>query len=208
LERLPAAAPGHRSSVGWISILGWAALALGFASALAILVDELALGHRAPMPIMDVVHPVTALYLGPAWLWVYFGRRRAPVALAVSHCGAGCTLGDIGGEWILFALGSEAFGWELGLDLALAWSLGVVFQYLTIGDLGRAVRADTLSILAFEVGLFGWMALTHYVLFQPPLAIDTSGHWLMMQLGMVAGFGTAWPANAWLIRRGVKEAMG
>lgn len=193
--------------MGWVSIVGWVTLALGFASALAIVADEFVLGHRQSMRIMEVVHPVTALYLGPIWLWVYFRRPQAPVALAVSHCGAGCTLGDIGGEWILFALGSEAFGWELGLDFALAWSLGIVFQYLTIGDLGRAVRADTLSILAFEVGLFGWMALAHTVLFRPPLAIDTSGHWLMMQLGMIVGFGTAWPANAWLIRRGVKEAM-
>lgn len=28
-----------------------------------------------------------------------------------------------------------------------------------------------------------------------------------MQIGMVLGFLTAFPANAWLIRRGIKEAM-
>lgn len=31
--------------------------------------------------------------------------------------------------------------------------------------------------------------------------------WFLMQVGMVIGFATAWPANVWLIRRGIKEAM-
>ncbi|GAA4788847.1 hypothetical protein GCM10023200_24310 [Actinomycetospora chlora] len=36
---------------------------------------------------------------------------------------------------------------------------------------------------------------------------DTAAYWFLMQIGMVIGFATAWPANAWLIRRGTKEAM-
>ena len=32
-----------------------------------------------------------------------------------------------------------------------------------------AIKADTLSLTAFEVGLFGWMALMRFVLFQPPI---------------------------------------
>lgn len=30
---------------------------------------------------------------------------------------------------------------------------------------------------------------------------------ILMQIGMVLGFFTSWPVNAWLIRRGIKEAM-
>ncbi len=30
-----------------------------------------------------------------------------------------------------------------------------------------AVKADTLSLTAFEIGLFGWMALTYFVFFHP-----------------------------------------
>ena len=29
----------------------------------------------------------------------------------------------------------------------------------------------------------------------------------MMQIGMIVGFFTAWPVNAWLIRKGWKERM-
>jgi hypothetical protein len=30
--------------------------------------------------------------------------------------------------------------------------------------------------LSLEAGLFGWMALSHYVIWQPPLPIDSSSH--------------------------------
>jgi Domain of unknown function (DUF4396) len=245
----------------WANAVGWAFLGLGFVSALVVLGDELFPGRRQHMGVMNLVHPITALYWGPVWLLAYFRRARASshaamheqarwlaengadpdelrrragatseqelrpwhVGNAVSHCGAGCTLGDIGGEWIVWALGAPtigaagSFGPEVIADFILAWSLGIVFQYFTIvpmrSDAGRlrglwlAVRADTLSILSFQVGLFGWMAISHFVLFRTPLAIDTSAHWGMMQVGMVLGYLTAWPANAWLIRRGWKEKM-
>ena len=245
----------------WLMIVSWIALALGFASALVILADEFLIGNRQHMAIMNLVHPITALYWGPFWVCAYFQngrkagtkamhaqakrlaaegvdpeelRRRAEstqpehmrpwhVANAVSHCGAGCTLGDIGGEWILFALGTPtllvlgAFGWEIIADFSLAWTFGIAFQYFTIvpmrDDVGklrgisRAIKVDTLSIVAFQLGLFGWMALSHFVLFQPPLKIDTSSHWFMMQIGMIIGFFTAWPMNRWLVRSGIKEKM-
>ena len=44
-------------------------------------------------------------------------------------------------------------------------------------DVGRlqgiwaAIKADTLSIVAFQVGLFGYMALYHLVFWQPPLSV-------------------------------------
>jgi len=29
----------------------------------------------------------------------------------------------------------------------------------------------------------------------------------LMQVGMILGFATSWPANVWLIRQGIKESM-
>ena len=64
-----------------------------------------------------------------------------------------------------------------------------------------------LSLSAFEVGLFGWMAPAQLVLFpNPHLKADHAAYWLLMQVGMVLDFFTAWPANVWLVRRGIKEA--
>ena len=116
---------------------------------------------------------------------------------------------------MLGALGT--YGWEIIVDFVLAWTLGIVFQYFTIvptrdhvdsfDGIWQAMKVDSLSIAAFQLGLFGWMALSHFVLFQPPLKVDTSTHWFMMQIGMIIGFFTAWPMNRWLVRRGTKDKM-
>ncbi len=69
-----------------------------------------------------------------------------------------------------------------------------------------ALKADTVSLVAFEIGMFAWMALSRFVLFHPKLE-PAQPAWLMMQLAMLIGFLTAFPANWWLLRTGIKEAM-
>lgn len=65
---------------------------------------------------------------------------------------------------------------RLTLDLLLEWAFGIVFQYSTIvpmrglsfgKGLLQAIRAGTLAIIAFEIGLFRWMTLAH-LLFPHP----------------------------------------
>lgn len=147
--------------------------------------------------------------------------RWATTTVGVMHCGAGCTLGDIIAETGIFLLGitiaGEAIWAEFAGDYLLALALGIVFQYFAIApmrglSLGKglvqAAKADVLSLTAFEVGLFGWMALMAFVFFPDPhLQPDTAAYWFLMQVGMALGFLTAYPVNAWLIRRGIKEAM-
>lgn len=147
--------------------------------------------------------------------------RWATTTIGVMHCGAGCTLGDIVAETGIFLLGlsiaGEAIWVEFIGDYTLALALGIVFQYFAIApmrglSLGKglvqAAKADVLSLSAFEVGLFGWMALMAFVFFPGPhLRPDSAAYWFLMQIGMAVGFLTAYPVNAWLIRRGIKEAM-
>ena len=224
----------------WLTILSWAALSMGVVCAAAIAIDIFGRGYRQQMPVMDAVWPVTALYLGPLAWWSYrrWGRANSPryrertgsepdygdeasVLIGVSHCGAGCTLGDIIGAWVVFAAGWELLGLALPVeyiaDFLLAFVLGIAFQYFSIAPargLGlrdgvlAALKADTLSLISFEVGLFGWMAVMQLVMFDAPhLRPDHAAYWMLMQVGMIVGFLTAVPANAWLIRRGIKEAM-
>ena len=225
----------------WLTVLAWASLATAGACALAVVLDLYAGGHRQRMRVMEAVWPVTALYWGPVALWAYlrFGRRRSPrwskehgnagdepgwvpVALGVSHCGGGCTFGDIVAETVIFLAGwtllGAAFYAELLGDFALALLLGIVFQYFAIAPmrglglrkgLVQAAKADVLSLAAFEVGLFAWMALMAFVFFPEPHRLTPASpvYWFLMQIGMVIGFFTAWPANVWLISRGVKESM-
>ncbi|QDP95408.1 DUF4396 domain-containing protein [Microlunatus elymi] len=226
----------------WLVVLSWCGLGMGFVSAAWIVVDVFVRRYRQLMPIMEAVWPITGLYFGPVAVWGYrrFGRpmtrrwqtdhdrREAPdkphwaaVAVGVSHCGAGCTLGDIIAEFVIFAIGATIAGRALFAmfvgDYLAAVALGIVFQYFAIAPmrglglgkgLREAAKADVLSLTAFEVGLFGWMALMYYVFFPDPhLEPSSPVFWFLMQIGMVIGFFTAWPANVWLIRSGIKDAM-
>lgn len=146
----------------------------------------------------------------------------AQTALAGSHCGAGCTVADVVTEFSVFAAGATLLGSELYAsylwDFVVAWLLGVLFQYFTIkpmrnlpvgAGLWAAVKADTLSILAFQVGMYAWMALVYFKLFPAPhLHPNQSGYWLMMQVAMICGYVTSLPVNWLLVKIGWKEAMG
>jgi Domain of unknown function (DUF4396) len=151
---------------------------------------------------------------------------REQISVSIFHCGAGCTIGDIIGEGGLFLIGGSAatfiggsdFATKLGVDFVLAYTLGIFFQYFTIVPMrglspGKgilaAMRADTTSIVTFEIGMFGWMALTRFVFFAEPARIhpNMAVFWFMMQIAMIVGWATAYPANAWLLRKGWKEKM-
>lgn len=149
------------------------------------------------------------------------GPTIAQVAVGTSHCGAGCMLADLGAEFAIAAAGITLLGsvlWaEYAIDLAAAWALGIVFQYFAIQPMrnlpfgqavAAAIKADTLSIVAFQVGMYAWMALTYFVFFpHPHLGPFEPGYWLMMQIGMICGYATSFPMNWLLIRKGWKEGM-
>ncbi len=143
------------------------------------------------------------------------------VGISDTHCGAGCAVGDLIGEWVLFAIGAAITGvalWpEYLVDFVLAFIFGIAFQYFAITAMRRlsvrdgviaALKSDTLSVTTFEIGLFGWMALMFFVFFpNPHLQPDHVAYWFLMQVGMTLGFLTSFPTNRWLITRGIKEGM-
>lgn len=74
--------------------------------------------------------------------------------------------------------------------------------------LSRAFKADFFSLLSWQIGMYGWMAIVYFVLFvNEPLPKDTWIFWFMMQLAMLFGFFYAYPMNALLIKLGVKKGM-
>lgn len=142
------------------------------------------------------------------------------VALGTMHCGSGCALGDLLVEAFVFyvpivVLGSAMYGAWL-LDFVVAFLLGIIFQYYAIAPmrhlgvaegLKAAVKADALSLTAWQIGMYGWMAICAFILFGHDLKANNPVFWLMMQLAMVLGFLTSYPVNWWLIKSGVKEEM-
>lgn len=228
----------------WIGTLAVISLAVAVLCALVIAIDLLA-GHRQHMAVMNLVWPISALYAGPLALLGYFtaGRRstraaveqarragspppgaRKPewqiVGLATSHCGAGCTLGDLVAENLVILLpitilGERIFGTWL-LDYALAFAFGIAIQYFTIAPMKQlgwrqglvaALKADSLSLTAWQVGMYGWMAIVVFVIVGHELPKSDPVFWFMMQIAMLVGFATSFPINWWLVRRGIKEKM-
>lgn len=156
----------------------------------------------------------------------------AMVAKGAAHCGSGCSIGDICAEWLAFGFPVVAtwFGWHhlfeekiyavWVLDFILAFIIGIVFQYFTIAPMRKlgvaegiwaAIKADTLSLTAWQVGMYGFMAIANFWLFRDilgvKLEVNTFEFWFMMQIAMLCGFATAYPVNWWLIKAGLKEKM-
>ncbi|RWZ52272.1 DUF4396 domain-containing protein [Halobacillus fulvus] len=210
------------------------ALSIGALSSLIILIDVAR--HPQKMTIMNVVWPINGWFLGPVALWTYFkwGRIKAKnidkeddrkdaakVFVSTSHCSAGCTLGDAVGVPIVAMTGLAVAGSVLFthyiVEFILAYLFGILFQFFAVYPMNKeegkvaavkkAVKADTWSLIAFEVGMFGWMAIVHFVLFAEPPKPTQATYWFMMQIAMILGFITSYPANRKLVHKGIKEAM-
>ena len=150
------------------------------------------------------------------------GHQTPPMWQAVfkgaTHCGAGCASGDFVADWIAFATAFSVAGSKLGGRLVLAfvfaYCVGIVFQYFSIAPMRglnlregllAAIKADTLSLVAYEVGMFACMiAFAHaFHGLEPTRPV----YWVLMQVAMIVGFATTYPVNWWLIKRGWKEGM-
>lgn len=229
----------------WLTLLSSVSLAVAAICAAIVLVDV----ARRPlkMAVMNLVWPLATLFGSLAWLAMFRTWARSPrpdsdsedktpfpisVAKGASHCGAGCTLGDIIAEWSAFFVPSiaVALGWKslFGekmfavwiLDFLVAFAIGIAFQYFAIkpmrdlsvgAGIKQALKADIASITSWQVGMYGGMAAIQFAWFRPRYGmiapVNSPEFWFAMQLAMLAGFCTAYPVNWMLIRAGVKEAM-
>jgi hypothetical protein len=218
---------------------------IGAAICALVVAIHLAAGNRQHMWIMNLVWPVTTLYSGPIGLWAYFhwgilssrrammeakrqnreppGKRKPlwqMVATGATHCGAGCTVGDLIAESALIIfpltlLGKPIFA-SWAIDYLFALLFGIGFQYFTIKPmrnlsvaegLKQAFKADVLSLTAWQVGMYGWMAIATFGIFGHELQKTGPVFWFEMQIAMLWGFVTSFPVNWWLLRSGIKEKM-
>jgi hypothetical protein len=231
----------------WLHVLSICALLTGFLCALIAAVDVTR--HPQHVWVMSLVWPITALFAGLLALWAYFRFGRgmghaghghgtqgkpfvASVGIADTHCGAGCTLGDILSEWLVFfspalavwfgyrSIFSEPIFAVWILDFICAFIFGIGFQFFTIAPvrgLGfrdgiiAALKSDALTVTCWQAGMYSFVALAQFAYFRPLLGhlleVNTVEFWFMMQLAMITGFVTAYPITWWLIVAGIKEAM-
>jgi hypothetical protein len=145
-------------------------------------------------------------------------EKSLPVAAATGGTpgGAASAIGHVLGVPLVVFLGLTIAGqalWVMILFIAIiATVLLFAFEYyfstvptrgLSRGKgLGVALLIALVTVLAFDVGMGGWMLVMHFLLFMPPLTDVT--FLFLMQIGLILGFLTGYPAVLWLVRRGVK----
>ncbi|HVS93925.1 MAG TPA: DUF4396 domain-containing protein [Mucilaginibacter sp.] len=215
-----------------IDTIAWLSIAVGVVCAIVVAIDVMM--HPQMMTVMNVVWPVTALYSGPLGLIAYYSLGRntggkqqhdgspmwQSVLKGALHCGSGCTLGDIVAAGVLLAVPLELWGSKLAADWTVeyvaAFVLGIIFQYYAIKPMKQltpgqaliaALKADALSLTFWQIGMYGWMAVSNFLVFHQLLKASQPVFWLMMQIGMLCGLLTAYPVNWWLIKKGIKEKM-
>jgi hypothetical protein len=227
--------PGEVSMIpSWLEILASVSLIVSFGCSGVLVV--LVVRRPQPMAVMNFVWPITALYLGPIAIWWYWtlahtASNQMPatakmrpfwktILIEATHCGAGCVIGDVIAEFTVAATGAKVGGSvlfaEFGADYVLAFLFGIAFQYFAIAPMKglsllpgirAAIQADGVSLTAFEIGLFAWMFVMTQLPFHHELTPLQVTFWFLMQVGMVIGYVTSYPANWLLVRIGIKEPM-
>lgn len=145
-------------------------------------------------------------------------EKSLPVAAATGGTpgGAASAIGHVLGVPLVVFLGLTIAGqalWVMILVIAvIATVLLFAFEYffstvptrgLSSGKgIGVALLIALVTVLAFDIGMGGWMLVMHFLLFMPPLTDVT--FLFLMQIGLILGFLTCYPAVLWLVRRGVK----
>ncbi len=161
--------------------------------------DVFVRGRRHPTRTLDVAWPVSALCLGPIAVWLYgrWGRPRStPSSVAADWPEAPpSALAHLAGVPIVVLLGLQIAGidlWPMILFIAIiAIALLAAFEAFAGSSLSAAVVFAAVTVLAFDIGMGGWMLLLHFTGNMPPAT--HIAFWFLMQLGVVLGTLTALP---------------
>jgi len=219
-----------RSAVpDWLTPVAWTYIALSLLSVAVIAADIYLARRRHDSVATELVWITSALYLGPFAIPVYLNRGRAANASSTSaHSDARAA--DAPAVAVLPGGGASAvahliavpfvvaIGWTIA-GLAM-WPMILVIAFLVIVmlavyertasrrahngrtrglSIGAAIATAVITVVAFDVGMVGWMLLLHFNNAMP--AVTESTFWFLMQLGVIAGLVTGYPAVAWLLRR-------
>lgn len=216
-----------RSAVpGWLTPVAWTYIALALVSVAVIAADIYLSRRRHPNVASEAVWITSALYLGPLAVAAYLSRGRTepttgrvasgdPVrtedaAVAVLPGGGASAVAHLIAVPIVAAIGWTIAGmamWPMILVIAvLAVAMLAVYEHTrTTGSptrrvsVGAAVVVAVITVVAFDVGMVGWMLLLHFNDLMPPVTEGT--FWFLMQIGVIVGLATGYPAVKFLLKR-------
>lgn len=202
----------------WLTPLAWVILTLALISSAVIADDIYRRGHHHATVATELVWIGSGLYLGPFALLAYRRHGRvtpytsttvqAPSGVAAGlPGGAASAAAHLIGVPLVIASGLTIAGidlWVMIIVIAvLATAMLFVFERSAIApavgaqeirrrSIAAALGAAALTVLAFDLGMGGWMLLLHFTETMPP-ATDAA-FWMLMQFGIVLGVVTGYPA--------------
>jgi uncharacterized protein DUF4396 len=215
--------------LAWIDVilLGWFALVL--VSVVYVAWDAF---HYLPEPnVIKWAWVLTTLYLGPVAAIFYVlvdkeprpGEHEAFVAPmwkqafgSTLHCVAGDATGVIFAATVTGLLGLPMW-FDMTAEYILGFAFGLfIFQALFmkdmmggsyIGALQMSFIPEWLSMNAMMAGMFPVMVT--FMMGRDMRAMDPHQplYWGVMSLGIGVGFLTAYPANWWLVSKGLKHGL-
>lgn len=215
----------------WLTPVAWIYIALALLSAVFIAVDIYLSRRRHDSVVTELVWVTSALYLSLFAVPIYMRRGRASVppspsssheavdnradgaAVAVLPGGSASALAHLVAVPFVAAVGWTIAGLAMWPMIIVIAVLAVVMLALyervashtglsgrTGGfSVGAAVFAAVITVAAFDIGMVGWMLLLHYNDFMPPVGEST--FWFLMQVGVILGLLTGYPAVRWLLSR-------
>jgi len=202
----------------WLTPVAWTYLTVSLLSAAVIAFDIYARGRRHDAVAAELVWIASALYLGPFGVAAYLRRgrvddsSRAPLVALLSGGGASA-VAHLVAVPLVAAVGWTIAGmamWPMILVIAvLAIAMVAVFVRVagrsgqSVGtrgvSVGAALVAALVTVAAFDVGMVGWMLLLDANNAMP--AVTDGAFWFLMQIGVVVGLATGYPAVRWLTTR-------
>jgi len=219
-----------RSAVpDWLTPVAWTYIALSLASAAFIAFDIYLARRRHLSVATELVWITSALYLGPFAVAVYLRHGRANptsttvtagiagkaegTAVAVLPGGGASAVAHLIAVPLVVAVGWTIAGlamWPMILVIAvLVFVILVVYERVASRaprtgrtrniSIGSAIAAALITVAAFDIGMVGWMLLLHFNDLMPPVTDST--FWFLMQMGVIIGLLTGYPAVSWLLRR-------
>lgn len=212
----------------WLTPVAWTYLTLSVLSA-AFIAADIYLGRRRHNSVAnELVWIASGLYLGPFAVAFYLSRGRANVdsapgagapgqpadtAVALLPGGGASAVAHLVAVPFVAAVGWTIAGLAMWPMIILIAALVVVMVavYERVASngpstghtrklsVGAAIAAAVITVVAFDIGMVGWMLLLHFNNAMP--AVTDSTFWFLMQVGVLAGLLTGYPAVKWLLSR-------
>lgn len=213
---------------GWLTPVAWISIALALLATAVIAADIYLLRRRHDDVASELVWVTSGLYLGPFAVAFYLARGRTgtatadasrehptdpeDAAVAVLPGGGASAVAHLVAVPFVAAVGWRIAGlemWPMILVIAALATLLLAVHGRAVStrasgstrrlSVGAALVAAVVTVVAFDVGMVGWMLVLHLNDAMPDAT--TSTFWFLMQVGVVIGLVTGYPAVKWLLHR-------